>query len=458
MTTMEEFPRTVTRIIEVDRQRGAKGEDGSGAAATWPVDGTPQRVLDLGSGATQYATTTDPRLSDARTPLAHQHSQSDIAGLTTALAGKANAGTLASKADLVDGVVPTSQIPAVALVTAVPVASESAMLTLTPAQVQPGDIAIRTDGAGSFVLTAADPTQLASWVLLNAPTDKVLSVNGQVGTVVLGKSDVGLGNVNNTADANKPVSTAMATALAAKADVSALASYALLTDSRLTDPRAAKVVDRGVWAAATTYAVGDVVTYAGRRWVRLTAGTSGSTFTLTNWVLAGIVEHDRTLFDSGVWSLPEHLRSGSPLTTTALSQNTSSGLRFATVDAVTLTAVRFETTVVAGTNATIDVQLKTYDRASNTLGTLQLLGSIANADLTAIGVKTLSGLSVALDPALDYVLSLCARTATGGTIKTTGTLDPGLTATGFYSGFTGTNQATALSTGTTPVIQLLATR
>lgn len=49
-------------------------------------------------------------------------------------------------------------------------------------------------------------------------TDSVVSVNGYTGTVTLDKSDVGLGNVNNTSDANKPVSTATQTALDAKQD------------------------------------------------------------------------------------------------------------------------------------------------------------------------------------------------------------------------------------------------
>jgi hypothetical protein len=39
------------------------------------------------------------------------------------------------------------------------------------------------------------------------------SVNGLTGVVVLTKSNVGLGNVNNTSDANKPVSTAQQTAI-----------------------------------------------------------------------------------------------------------------------------------------------------------------------------------------------------------------------------------------------------
>ncbi len=47
-------------------------------------------------------------------------------------------------------------------------------------------------------------------------TDAVTSVAGRVGAVVLTKGDVGLSNVDNTSDANKPVSTATQTALNGK--------------------------------------------------------------------------------------------------------------------------------------------------------------------------------------------------------------------------------------------------
>jgi hypothetical protein len=46
------------------------------------------------------------------------------------------------------------------------------------------------------------------------------SVNGQTGVVVLTKSDIGLSNVDNTSDANKPVSTAQATAIGLKVNKS----------------------------------------------------------------------------------------------------------------------------------------------------------------------------------------------------------------------------------------------
>lgn len=53
----------------------------------------------------------------------------------------------------------------------------------------------------------------------------VQSVAGRDGDVVLFKSDVGLSDVDNTADVNKPVSTATQTALDAKATVVALNSH-----------------------------------------------------------------------------------------------------------------------------------------------------------------------------------------------------------------------------------------
>lgn len=53
-------------------------------------------------------------------------------------------------------------------------------------------------------------------------TNAVTSVNGQTGTVVLVKADIGLSNVDNTSDANKPLSTADVAALALKADATAI--------------------------------------------------------------------------------------------------------------------------------------------------------------------------------------------------------------------------------------------
>ena len=52
----------------------------------------------------------------------------------------------------------------------------------------------------------------------------VTSVNGKVGIVQLDKGDIGLGVVDNTSDADKPVSTATQTALDDKAPLTATES------------------------------------------------------------------------------------------------------------------------------------------------------------------------------------------------------------------------------------------
>lgn len=97
---------------------------------------------------------------------------------------------LATKADLIGGLIPTSQIPSIALQDTKVVANQAAMLALG-SSVQVGDIAVRTDGAGTFILIAADASQLANWTQLSAPTDAVTSVNGQVGPVTLAPADIG---------------------------------------------------------------------------------------------------------------------------------------------------------------------------------------------------------------------------------------------------------------------------
>lgn len=58
---------------------------------------------------------------------------------------------------------------------------------------------------------------------------KTTTVNGHAlsGNVTVSKSDVGLGNVDNTSDTNKPISTATQTALDLKASISSLAAVAL---------------------------------------------------------------------------------------------------------------------------------------------------------------------------------------------------------------------------------------
>jgi hypothetical protein len=102
---------------------------------------------------------------------------------TSVLTSQVNA-----KADLVNGKVPSSQLPSIAVTDVVVVANEAEMLALTTEQVQRGDIAMRPDSA--WILSNNEPFLLSSWVKFNLPVH-VSSVNGQTGEVVLSASSVG---------------------------------------------------------------------------------------------------------------------------------------------------------------------------------------------------------------------------------------------------------------------------
>lgn len=72
-------------------------------------------------------------------------------------------------------------------------------------------------------------------VYVNRGIGAVATVNGKTGSVVLAKVDVGLDNVDNTSDANKPISTSTQDALDLKADlVGGLIPESQLPQSALT--------------------------------------------------------------------------------------------------------------------------------------------------------------------------------------------------------------------------------
>lgn len=56
----------------------------------------------------------------------------------------------------------------------------------------------------------------------NQSNNKIQSVNGKIGDVIVTKTDIGLSEVNNTSDANKPVSLATQSALSTKIDLSSI--------------------------------------------------------------------------------------------------------------------------------------------------------------------------------------------------------------------------------------------
>ncbi len=76
-------------------------------------------------------------------------------------------------------------------------------------------VTIANDDVLPIVDNSASTTKKISITQIKAQSP-VQSVAGKTGSVTLDKSDVGLGNVDNTSDADKPVSTATQTALNAK--------------------------------------------------------------------------------------------------------------------------------------------------------------------------------------------------------------------------------------------------
>ncbi len=112
------------------------------------------------------------------------------------------------KADLVGGLIPSSQLPAIAITSTQTAASQAAQLALTT---QEGDVVVRSDEHKTYIRNAGTSGTMSDFTFLDSPADAVTSVNGSTGTVVLAKGDVGLGNVDNTSDSTKNSATATLT-------------------------------------------------------------------------------------------------------------------------------------------------------------------------------------------------------------------------------------------------------
>lgn len=90
-----------------------------------------------------------------------------------------------------------SVVPAVAIVDTFEVADVTAMLALSTAE--KSDVAIVADPPSSYILSGTyDPSVLENWKLLKAPTDTVLSVNGETGVVTLDAADIATDQVGQT--------------------------------------------------------------------------------------------------------------------------------------------------------------------------------------------------------------------------------------------------------------------
>lgn len=149
---------------------------------------------------------------------------------------------LALKADLVGGVVPSAQIPAIAITEFLgSVANQAAMLALSG---QRGDWCIRTDLSMAYVITGTDPTQLSDWTGMAYPTAPVTSVNGQTGAVTLAAADVGAATAAQGALADSAVQDVAAVIHAATSKATPVDADEL----GLVDSEASNVLKILTWA------------------------------------------------------------------------------------------------------------------------------------------------------------------------------------------------------------------
>ena len=165
------------------------------------------------------------------------------------------------------GKIPSDQIPSISFSSVKVLATEAEMLALTDAVV--GSVVIRTDKNKNYVLAQSKPTVLANWIELLTPAPPVQTVNGMTGDITITKSTIELGNVNNTSDASKPVSTAAQTALGAKADT-AVVNPTLLLKAPLASPKFTGAVAIGTTSPASSAALDITSTTQGLLLPRLT--------------------------------------------------------------------------------------------------------------------------------------------------------------------------------------------
>lgn len=240
------------------------------AAVTAVIDAAPaaldtlnELAAALGDDA-NFASTVTTALA-GKAAAVHSHVIADVTGLQSALDGKQAAGSYAA-----------------------------ATHTHTPSEVGLGNVPnVNATQRSSHTGTQTAST-ISDFTTAAAAAAPVQSVAGKTGTVTLAKGDVGLGNVDNTSDANKPVSSATQTALNGKANtvhthaIADVTSLQTQLDYRVSS--AVKFTENHTAARGSQYQTGDLVHAGGNVWRAIAANDGivpGSPGSENYWVYVG---------------------------------------------------------------------------------------------------------------------------------------------------------------------------
>lgn len=243
-------PAQTLNLVLAKGDPGEKGDPGdAGTPATASVAGVIQLAGDL-TGTAAAPVIGAGKITAAKLATSVQASLTKADGS----AAQADKGVANGYAPLDEN----AKVPALNLPSYVDDVLEYAALANFPATGEAGKIYVATGTGKCYRWSGSAYVEISP--------SEVNSVAGKTGVVTLVKGDVGLGNVDNTSDANKPISTATQTALNGKSPT---------------------ITDRGAWATSIAYVVGDIVTSQYARWYCKTAHTSG-TWAETNWVHLGL--------------------------------------------------------------------------------------------------------------------------------------------------------------------------
>ena len=178
----------------------------------------------------------------------------------------------------------------------------------------------------------------------------------------LDKTAVGLANVDNTSDINKPVSTAQATAISLKLNAAAVSAYGLTL-----------IDDVDATTARTTLGLGTAAT---------TASTDYATAAHTHAALKG-VHAKEPILTSGTYILP--IVNGTALTTIAAAANRLDYIPFIPSQNITVNEIGVEvTTLVAASQARLGI----YDSTGTGTPNALLTGAGTLLDCSTVGAKT----------------------------------------------------------------------